>query len=139
MKQENTPKIHGLYPNSSFIDEMLPRSFKENATIQKYKEYNLGPDFDIDDGDMDVISPSSTISIFDIVDLTFKTDGVDDKIYITITSIDTGETIFYGRNMLLRTAPCLLLTSIIVAIDDCGVNGSMEFFIKTAHWARKKI
>ena len=115
------------------------QDLKKCITIQKYKDYNLGPDFDIEDGDTNVIFLSSTISIFDIVDLTFKTDGVDDKIYITITSIDTGETIFYGRNMLLRTAPCLLLASIIVAIDDCGVNGSMEFFIKTAHWTRKKI
>ena len=106
----------------------------KNTVVQKYTEYNLGKKFDIEDTDGE-----NTVTIFDIIDLTFKTDGVDDKIYLTITSIDTGETIFYGRNMYLRTAPVLLLTSQIVAIDDCGVNGSMELFIKTAHWERKKI
>lgn len=97
----------------------------------KYKEYELGPNFDIEDA-----TGKNTVTIFDVVDLMFMTDGVDDKIYFTITSADTGDTIFYGRNMLLRTAPMLLLTSKIVAIDDLGINGSMNFIIKTSHWIR---
>jgi len=102
--------------------------------IQAFRLYDLGQNFDIEDA----IS-ENTVTIFDLIDLTFKTDGVDDKIYLTITSYETGETIFYGRNMWLRTAPVLLLTSRIIAIDDCGVNGSMNFIIKTGHWARRKI
>jgi hypothetical protein len=117
-------------------EEMLQKGAEihQNTLIQKYKEYDLGQEFAIEDAENE-----NDILIFDIIDLTFKTDGVDDKIYLTITSADTGETIFYGRNMWLRTAPVLLLTSKIVAIDDCGVNGSMNFIIKTSHWIRKKI
>lgn len=117
-------------------EEMLQKwaEIHQNTLIQKYKEYELGPDMPIED------SPRMRdILIFDIIDHTFKTDGVDDKIYLTITSAETGETVFYGRNMWLRTAPVLLLASKIMAIDDCGVNGSMNFIIKTSHWIRKKI
>ena len=117
-------------------EEMLQKGAEihQNTLIQKYKEYDLGPDMATEDsiGDGDLL-------IFDIIDLTFKTDSVDDKIYLTISSHETGETIFYGRNMWLRTAPALLLGARIIAIDDCGVNGSMNFIIKTSHWIRKKI
>ena len=41
-----------------------------------YKNYDLGPNVDIED-----ITGQNTLTIFDIIDLTFKTDGVDDKIY----------------------------------------------------------
>jgi hypothetical protein len=99
-----------------------------------YKNYDLGPNVDIED-----ITGQNTLTIFDIIDLTFKTDGVDDKIYLTITSSETGEMIFYGRNARLRTAPQGLLTSKIVAIDDLGVKGTMNLIIKTSHWIRKKI
>lgn len=106
----------------------------KNTVIKKFKEYELGPDIDIED-----TRGNNAVTIFDIVDLMFKTDGVDDKIYLTITSADTGETIFYGRNMYLRTAPIYLLVTKIVAIDDCGVNGSMNFIINTEDWNRRKI
>lgn len=105
----------------------------DTENVFNYKSYNLGKDFDIEDAD-----DENTITIFDIIDLTFKTEGVDDKIYLTITSADTGETIFYGRNMWLRTAPVLLLTSRITAIDDCGINGSMNFIINTKCWEKLK-
>lgn len=107
----------------------------KNVEIQNFKKYDLGANFDIED-----ILTNKTLTILDIVDLTFKTEGVDDKILLTITSIDAEEAeeiIFYGRNMYLRTAPIRLLMAEIIAIDDCGVNGTMNFIIHTKDWKRK--
>lgn len=102
--------------------------------ILKYKEYKLGADIGMDN----FSSCFHPTVLFNIIRLMFGTDGVDDKVYFTITSIDTNEIVFYGRNMYLRELPMLLAVSEIKAIDDCGVDGSMNLYISTKDWKRKE-
>ena len=99
---------------------------------QNYKNYDLGETICIDD-----VLGFQNITIGTIVHLMYQTDGVDDKIYFTISSKETGLTIFSGRNMHLYNMPIQLMNAKVVAIDDVGDDNQMNFIISTEDWILK--
>lgn len=111
--------------------------FNSSSSIyytQKYEKYELGPNVCIDDiAEKD----SQKLTIGSVVTKMFATDGVDDKVRFTITSMETMETIFTGRNMELRDMPVQLFVAPIVAIDDVGDGNAMNFYISTSMWTLK--
>ena len=99
----------------------------------KYKEYELGPEIEIYD------VPEKTVTIGDVVKLMFNTDGVDDKIRFTITSHESGRSIFSGRNMHLYRLPLELSNAPIIAMDDVGDENGINFYISTLYWKHKVV
>lgn len=115
-----------------FADEVAAQKAKALAVgvIEKYKEYNLGRTVEVGD------SYQEKPELGALVDRTLHApDGtIDDKIMLTITNAETGEILFYGRNMYLRTAPIIFLESSVLSMDNEGIDGSMNFYVQTKYW-----